>query len=124
MYLARRHENLGFEFGIVSFGEADDGAPPEWHLEVDSLAFSLLGIAPVGEQSEIFFQIGFHKWDAELSEDGFGKFAEDDGTDIFYGLGFRMNVTEKFGLGLRYNNYDFDGDDVTRLSFNAQMTFD
>lgn len=116
-------ENLGFEVGFVDFGEADDGIPPEWHLEADSLAFSLLGIAPVGAQSEVYFQVGFHMWDAELSEDGFGVFAEDDGNDIFYGFGFRANITENLGLGLRYNNYDFDGDDVTRLSFNAQINF-
>jgi opacity protein-like surface antigen len=117
-------ENLGFEFGLVNFGEADDGIPPEWHLEADSLAFSLLGLAPVGAKSEVFFQFGFHMWDAEISEDGFGVFAEDDGNDVFYGVGFRANVTDKLGLGLRYNNYDFDGDDVTRLSLNAQIGFD
>ena len=118
------NENLGFEFGIVDFGEADDGIPPEWHLEADSLAFSLLGKAPVGEKAEVFFQFGLHLWDAELSEDGFGVLAEDDGSDIFYGFGFRGNITDKVGLGLRYNNYDFGGEDVTRLSLNAQINFD
>lgn len=119
----RYSENLGFEFGIVNFGEADDGIPPEWHLEADSLAFSLLGIAPIGPRSEVFFQLGLHMWDIELSEDGTGKLADDDGNDIFYGIGFRANVTDKVGLGIRYNVYDFDGDDVTRLNFNAQIGF-
>jgi opacity protein-like surface antigen len=119
------NENLGFEIGFVDFGEADDGIPPEWHLEADSLAFSLLAKAPVGEKAEVFFQFGLHMWDIELSEDGFGVFAEDDGSDIFYGIGFRGNVTDKVGLGLRYNNYDIDGEfDVTRLSLNAQINFD
>ena len=117
-------ENLGLEIGYVDFGEADDGIPPEWHLEADTLGFSLLGIAPLSEQLEVFFQFGIHMWDAEFSEDGFGVFFEDDGNDIFYGLGFRANVTEKVGLGLRYNNYDFDGDDVTRIVFNAQLNFE
>lgn len=117
-------ENLGFEVGYVDFGEADDGIPPEWHLEADSIAFSLLGIAPVAPSAEIFFQFGLHMWDAELTEDGFGVLAEDDGNDIFFGFGFRATVTERFGVGLRYNNYDFDGDDVTRLNFNAQIAID
>ena len=119
----RSSEHLGFELGMVDFGEADDGIPPEWHLEAESLAISLLGIAAIGQRSEIFGQFGFHMWDAELSEDGFGVFAEDDGTDIFYGLGFRANVTKNVDLGIRYNVYDFDGDDVTRLNFNAQLGF-
>ena len=123
----RASENLGFEFAIVNFGEADDGIPPEWHLEADSLAFSLLGLIPFGERSEGFFQFGLHMWDAELSEDGFGVFAEDDGNDIFYGFGFRGNVTEKIGLGVRYVTYVFDENfdaDVTRLVFNAQYNFE
>ena len=120
-------ENLALEFGFISFGEADDGIPPEWHLEADSFAFSLLGKAPVGEKSEVFFQLGFHSWDVELSEDGFGVFAEDDGIDKFWGVGFRANVSDKVELGLRLNRYDFDNSfeaDVTRFSINAQMGFE
>lgn len=117
-------KSLAFELGIVNFGEADDGIPPEWHLEADSLAFSLLGKAPLGARSEIYFQFGLHMWDAELSEDGFGVFAEDDGNDFFYGFGIKFGINEKIGLGMRYNNFDFDGDDVTRLTINAQVGFD
>lgn len=120
----RTSDGLGFELGMVDFGEADDGIPPEWHLEADSLAFSLLAIAAVGSGSEIFAQFGFHMWDIELRQDGFGKLAEDDGTDIFYGFGFRANVAGNIDLGIRYNVYDFDGDDVTRLNFNLQFGFD
>ena len=120
----RSSENLGFEIGYVDFGEADDDIPPEWHLEADSLAFSLLGIAPVATSAEIFFQFGLHMWDIELTEDGRGVIGEDDGNDIFFGFGFRANVTEQFGVGVRYNNYDFDGEDVTRLNFNAQFSID
>ena len=117
----RSSEGLGFEVGMVDFGEADDGIPPEWHLDADSLALSLLGIAAIGPRSEVFVQFGFHMWDIELTEDGFGRIAEDDGSDIFYGFGFRADVTGNVGLGIRYNVYDFDGDDVTRLNFNVQV---
>ena len=123
----RSSENLGFEFAFVSFGEADDGIPPEWHLEADSLAFSLLGIAPVGAKSAVFLQLGFHMWDIELSEDGFGVFAEDDGNDLFFGFGFRGNARDNIDLGIRYINYDFGSDydrDVTRLVLNVQFNFE
>jgi len=123
----RSSPNLGFEFAFVNFGEADDGIPPEWHLEADSIAFSLLGIYPVNVKTEVFLQFGLHMWDIELSEDGFGVFADDDGSDLFYGFGFRSDVTEKVGLGVRYVTYVFDGDfdsDVTRLVFNAHFNYD
>ena len=114
-------DNLAFELGIVKFGESSDGIPPEWRLEADSLAFSLLGKSQVSETAQIFFKFGLHSWDISISEDGFGVFGEEDGTDIFYGFGANFKVSNQVGLGFRYNIYDFDGDDVTMFSFNAQI---
>ena len=63
-------------------------------------------------------------WDEEISEDGFGVFAERDGTDIFYGFGLNFKTSEKLSLGVRYNNYDLDGQDITRFTVNAQFPFE
>ena len=117
-------DRISVEIGIVQFGEADDGIPPEWHLEADGIVISGLYKTDVGENAEVFVQLGLNMWDAELSEDGFGVFAEDDGTDIFYGIGLNFMTSEKLGLGVRYNIYDFDGDNVTRFTFNAQFLYE
>jgi hypothetical protein len=114
-------ENLAFEIGFVDFGEADDGIPPNWYLWAYSVGISSLLKVPLGEKAEVFTQIGFHMWNNEISEDGLGTLNTDDGIDLFYGFGFNFNVTNKFGLGLRYNNYDFDGDDVVRILLTAQF---
>jgi len=117
-------DRISVEIGIVQFGEADDGIPPEWHLKADGIVISGLYKTDVSEDAEVFLQLGLNMWDAELSEDGLGVIAEDDGTDIFYGIGLNFMTNEKFSLGVRYNNYDFDGDDVTRFTFNVQLRFE
>ena len=117
-------EGLGYEISYVDFGEASDGIPPEWHLDASSIGFSVLGIAQVGTDSEVFAKIGLHTWEAELREDGFGLLAEGDGTDILYGLGFRSNISGNFAIGVRYTVYDADGDDLTRLTVNGEILFD
>ena len=117
-------DSVSVEFGIVQFGKADDGIPPEWHLKGDGLVISGLFKANVSEDAEVFVQLGLNMWDQEISEDGFGVFAERDGTDIFYGIGLNFMTNKKFSLGVRYNNYDFDGDDVTRFTVNAQFPFE
>lgn len=114
-------DNLAVELSIVKFGEASDGIPPEWRLEADSLAVSMLGKSQVSETAQVFFRFGLHSWDSTISEDGFGVFGEGDGTDIFYGFGASFKVSDQVGLGFRYNIYDFDGDDVTMFSINAQI---
>lgn len=117
-------DRVTVEIGIVQFGEADDGIPPEWHLEGDGMVISGLFKSELSEDAEVFLQMGLNMWDIEFSQDGFGVFAEDDGTDIFYGIGFNFKASENFGLGVRYNSYDFDGADVTRFTLNAQIPFE
>jgi OOP family OmpA-OmpF porin len=117
-------DRVSVEFGMVQFGEADDSLPPEWHLKADGLVISGLFKTKVSEDAEVFVQLGLNMWDAEITEDGFGLLDEDDGTDLFYGIGLNLKMSEKFSLGARYNNYDFDGDDVTRFTVNAQFPFE
>ncbi len=117
------NKNLSIEASYIDFGESSDGIPPEWRINADSLAFGVLGKAPVSESVELFAKIGLHFWDAEFTEDGFGVLNENDGQDIFWGFGATLKVNKRFSLGARYTSYDFDGDDVTRFSVNAQIGF-
>jgi hypothetical protein len=114
-------ENLAFEIGFVDFGEADDGISPNWYLSAYTVGISSLLKVPLGEKAEVFTQIGFHMWKNDISEDGLGVFDKDDGIDFFYGVGFNFNVSNKFGVGFRYNNYNFDDDDVVRVLLTAQI---
>ena len=71
----------------------------------------------------MFVKLGLQGWDSEITEDGAGVIASKDGTDLFYGLGAMVKTTDNISLGARYTVYDFDGDNVTMLSVNAQLNF-
>ena len=115
--------NLSFELSYIDFGEADDGAAPLQRLEGDAITVGALLRGKVGKTADVFLKLGMHSWDIELTEDGAGVIGKDDGTDIFYGLGVSVKTTDNLSIGARYNVYDFDGDDVTMLSINAQLSF-
>ena len=115
--------NLSFELSYIDFGEADDGAAPLQRLEGDAITVGALLRGKVGKTADVFLKLGMLSWDRELTQDGAGVIARYDGTDIFYGFGVSVKTTDNLSIGARYNVYDFDGDDVTMLSINAQLSF-
>jgi hypothetical protein len=115
--------NLSFELSYIDFGEAHDGTAPVWRLDASSITAGALIRAKAGQTADVFLKLGLHSWDIDLKEDGFGTLASDDGTDMFYGFGVMVKTGDNLGIGARYNVYDFDGDDVTMLSINAQLSF-
>ena len=117
------NRNFSFEASYIDFGEADDGIFPNWRLSATGLTLGALIKAPVNQDFDVFFKLGLNSWDIELKQDGFGLIGEDDGTDIFYGVGASIKVNNQVSLGARYNVYDFDGDDITMLSLNLLIGF-
>jgi len=115
--------NLSFELSYIDFGEADDGVAPVWRLEGSSITAGALVRAKAGQTADVFLKLGMHSWDRELTEDGVGIIGSDDGTDFFYGFGVTVKASSNIGIGARYNVYDFDGDDVSMLSVQAQLSF-
>lgn len=117
------NQNIAFEASYVDLGEAGDGAAPQWVLSSDTLTLGVVGKFPVGEQIELVGKLGYHFWDTELSEDGFGLLGENDGSDIFYSVGANYKLTQEVSIGGRYNIYDTDAADISFLSVNVQYNF-
>ena len=115
--------NVSFELSYIDFGKSDNGATPMQHLEASAITAGALLRGKLGKTTDVFVKLGLQGWDSEISEDGAGVVASKDGTDIFYGFGVMVKTTDSISLGARYNVYDFDGDNVTMLSVNAQLGF-
>ena len=115
--------NVSFELSYIDFGESDNGATPAHNLEASAITAGVLLRGKLGKTADVFVKFGLQGWDSEITQDGAGVIASKDGTDLFYGLGAMVKVTQGISLGARYNIYDFDGDDVSMLSFNAQLSF-
>ena len=115
--------NVSFELSYLDFGKADNGTIPVRHLEADAITAGALLRGKLGKTADVFLKLGMHAWDSEMTQDGAGIIASNDGTDMFYGFGAMVKTTDNLSIGARYNVYDFDGDDVTMFSINAQLSF-
>jgi opacity protein-like surface antigen len=115
--------NVSFEVSYIDFGKADNGATPARYLEADAITAGALLGGKIGKNADVFLKLGLFSWDSEITQDGAGVIASNDSTDIFYGLGAMVKTTDNLSFGARYNVYDFDGDNVSMLSINAQLSF-
>ena len=115
--------NVSFELSYIDFGKADDSATPARHLEANAITAGALLRGRLGKSADVFLKLGMLSWDSEVTRDGTGIIASKDGTDIFYGIGAMVKTTDNLSIGARYNVYDFDGNDVTMLTINAQLSF-
>jgi len=119
----RFNENFAVELNYIDLGESEDGIPPVWTLSGDSVGVGLRLFLPLSEQVELTGRLGIHSWQLELHEAGTGTIADDDGTDLFYGVGVNVGLTPNVGMGAHYTVYDLDEEDASVLSFDLQFRF-
>ena len=117
------NRNVSFELSYIDFGTSENSATPKQKVDASAITAGALFGGRLGKTADVFVKLGLQGWDSELSQDGGGVIASKDGTDIFYGFGVMVKATNNIGLGARYTIYDFDGDDISMLSVNAQLNF-
>ncbi|MDJ0813534.1 MAG: outer membrane beta-barrel protein [Woeseiaceae bacterium] len=67
-----------------------------------------------------FVKVGYVSWDADL--EAFGLSGSDDGTDLGYGLGFRLNFSS-IELRAEYELHEFDDADVDMATVGVVWRF-
>ena len=89
--------------------------------------FDAKGILPLNEKFSLYGKFGLLMWDEKgtLSDVTGSISADDDGTDIFFGVGASFNLTEKIALNGDFSRYQVDEDsvDVDVLSIGIQFGF-
>ncbi len=124
--------NVAVEGGYVNFGKPSqtfviDSIPVNLDIEPTGLnAWGIVGIdvGPV----DLFGKLGLVFWDADFTASvpsipGASDTDSDDGNDIAYGIGGRLNLG-KLGLRLEYEIYDIeDSEDVSMWSLGAEWRF-
>lgn len=119
----RFNKNFAIEAAYIDLGESEDDIDPIWTLETDGFNFSAVGIIPVSDKVDIFGKVGVFTWEVTLDEAGYGELASEDGTDISFGIGASVNLTEQFGIVVEYQKFDLDDDDVSNISIGARFNF-
>ncbi len=126
------NKHLVVEVGSVDFGEAEfdtpiinlSVAPPQIvpgaiKVEVDGFFLSGLTEWPVSDKFSVLAKLGMIYWDLEFSitdtADDLALIGDEDenGTDIFYGLGIQYKLTDKFSLRAEWERFNNIGSSET-----------
>jgi OOP family OmpA-OmpF porin len=117
---------IGLEAGYLDFGSYDVGSFEEEDVtasaDLSAWTAALTGRIPLGKLFTIYAKVGYFMWDAEIqAAEDFGD-ATEDGEDLFYGAGLRLNFG-KFSILGEYEQ--FDGEDFKNdlFSLGLRWTF-
>ena len=86
-----------------------------------------VGVKQKYELSEgvmLYGKLGVHQWDSELSiaSTTATANADEDGTDVFYGIGLEVNLAKLKGR-VGYSMYDLDGEEVDSINVGFSYNF-
>ena len=100
--------NLGDIFGLevshIEFGEVKD-EPAQLDAQGQTIA-ATLGF-PMGDSGRLYAKAGRLYWDADASISNLVS-VNDDGNDVFYGIGVRLGDQEGLGVKLEYEHFELD----------------
>jgi len=118
----RINQNFAAEVGFIDLGEVTVSGPGgSGSVESDGIQFAGVGIIPVNPQFDVFGKLGFFMWDVSAS--GPGGTADDDGTDLMFGVGAAWKFSPQLAARAEWERFDLDGDDVDFLSIGLQFNF-
>ena len=78
----------------------------------------------INKNFDLVATLGAHRWESDLTaSSSSGKAsATEDGIDLFYGVGLKGNF-DTFSVGLNYNIYKLDDEDVTSMGIRVSAAF-
>jgi opacity protein-like surface antigen len=110
--------NLAFEVSYKDYGEVDGNRPRDWSVEVSSFSAAAVGKLPLNASIELFGKIGLDLWEADVDPGD-----DDDGFDIFIGIGAAFNINSVTDITLSYELHEFDDVDVDVLAVGINYGF-
>ena len=95
-------------------------------LDGDSIGFAAVAGYDLSKYVRPYIRLGGHQWDSSFSVAAGGlsaTIADDDGFDIFYGIGIKVKISEQFSAVAEYENYTFDEENIDLITAGLQFTF-
>jgi OOP family OmpA-OmpF porin len=133
------NENFALEGGYVDFGESTLTAPTgaqftlagvllqattDINVTASSDAFTFAGVGKMDVGiGNIFGKLGLAMWDSETTSNIAALNTTDDGTDLFFGFGIDIGVTEALVARFEYEMYELDDDEVDMMSLGLHVAF-
>jgi len=116
-----------FEAQYTNLGSfAADIAGTTIDADADLYGVAGLGILPVTPKVDLFVKVGYIRWDtAGIVSDGVDDVSlNDDGMDLSYGAGIAYRISQRTGIRLEYETFDFENtENVKFTSLGLQLKF-
>jgi OOP family OmpA-OmpF porin len=125
-------ESIALELSWYEFDDAEDEGDadtPAIQTELDGWSIAALFNAPVHQAFDLFAKVGWFWWDSDDSLSVAGApvgSRSDDGNDVFFGVGARVEVTDVFDVRLEYDRFELDSDvrpDLDYAAVSVQYNF-
>ena len=124
-------KNFGIEVSFVDYGKTTV-VPISFRREASGFGVVGTGTLPVSERFGLLGKVGLFHWDAKF----WGRFGEllgplsHYGTDLTYGLGATVKMTEHVGIRVEWEQFEnvgdsefFEGEDLRLLSAGVVFSF-
>ena len=123
----RFNDYLAIDGGYQNFGRFDQtfddmGTPTDLSLKADGFTLGAIGSLPLSDRFSLFARAGAYFWDGDADINNVSA-ASPEETNIYYGVGVRFALTEKFSVTADGSSYDLDGTDSTFLSVGLDYRF-
>jgi OOP family OmpA-OmpF porin len=115
------------EAGYVDLGEVSADYPAlslSATTSADGFYFGPRLTLEVSPQFDVYGRVGMLAWEGETTSN-FGVSGEDDGTDVYFGIGAAFNFSEQVSLGAEWTRYalESEGEDLDIDTFGAKLKF-
>ena len=124
--------SIGAEAGYRSLGEASvSGTTPGGDsvratVEFAGVFAGMVGRFPMADRLHFLGRFGLFLWQgkARLVENGvLTESADDDGTDLYFGVGASYAVSRNVDVGAGWTRYDVDGENLDALELKLRFNF-
>ena len=116
----------GVEGNEFSYGGTDYIFTDAGTLKAEATSFGI-AVKPklnINKNFDLVATLGAHRWESDLTASSTSgkESVTDDGIDLFYGVGLKGNF-DTFSVGLNYNIYKLDSEDVTSMGIRVSAAF-
>lgn len=110
----RVNPNFAAEAAWVDLGDFSAGG---FNAEADGFSVQGVGFLPLNAQFSLLGKLGIFFWDVE------SNIGDDDGSDIFFGIGGQYEINQQVSIRGEWERYDLDDTDVDLLSIGVVIQF-
>lgn len=113
----------------ISLYDFEGGTDTNISTDLEGVSIATLFTAPLHERFDLFAKVGWFWWESEVETtfpDDPVLSQDDDGNDVFFGVGAKVGLTDAIDLRLEYDRYDLDTNvnpDLDYASVSLQFSF-